>query len=219
MSRKSKDSNTAADRQALSSAQSNTAADRQALSSAECSTAADRQALSSAQSNTAADRQALSSAQSNTAADRQALVASLGAALQAYQRSTDAFDDQVARLLKLNRTDLRCLDWLFDGPKTAGQLADAIGLSTAATTTLLDRLEKRGLIQRVRDPLDRRKVLAQMTELGYRLTGQFYGPMAAEGGVMLARFTDAELTMLLNCLAATKEVTDRHLARIRQEKP
>src|SRR5882762_527484 len=76
-------------------------------------------------------------------ADRQVRIASLGTALQAYQRSTDAFDDQVARLLKLNRTDLRCLDWLFDGPKTAGQLAEAIGLSTAATTTLLDRLEDR----------------------------------------------------------------------------
>jgi DNA-binding MarR family transcriptional regulator len=154
---------------------------------------------------------------SSTAADRQALIASLGTALQAYQRSTDAFDDQVARLLKLNRTDLRCLDWLFDGPKTAGQLADAIGLSTAATTTLLDRLEKRGLIQRVRDAADRRKVLAEMTELGYRQSGQYYGPMAAEGATMLERFTDAELHMLLDCLAATKEVTDRHLARIRQE--
>src|SRR6267143_2755525 len=124
---------------------------------------------------------------SSSAADRRALVASLGTALQAYQRSTDAFDDQVARLLKLNRTDLRCLDWLFDGPKTAGQLADAIGLSTAATTSLLDRLEQRGLIQRVRDAADRRKVLAEMTELGYHLTGQYYGPMAAEGATMLAR--------------------------------
>jgi DNA-binding MarR family transcriptional regulator len=153
----------------------------------------------------------------SNAADRQARIASLGTALQAYQRSTDAFDDQVARLLKLNRTDLRCLDWLFAGPQTAGQLAEAIGLSTAATTTLLDRLEQRGLIQRVRDATDRRKVLAEMTDLGYRQTGQFYGPMAAEGAAMLARFSDEELTMLLSCLAATKEVTDRHLARLRQQ--
>src|SRR6266850_2573450 len=109
-------------------------------------------------SSTAADRQARIA---SPAADRQARIASLGTALQAYQRSTDAFDDQVARLLKLNRTDLRCLDWLFDGPKTAGQLSEAIGLSSAATTTLLDRLEQRGLIQRVRDAADRRKVLAE----------------------------------------------------------
>ncbi len=151
------------------------------------------------------------------AARRQALIASLGTALQAYQRSTDAFDDQVARLLKLNRTDLRCLDWLFDGPQTAGQLAEAIGLSSAATTTLLDRLEQRGLIRRVRDDADRRKVLAEMTELGYREAGQFYGPLAAEGQTMLARFSDDELQLLLDCLASTKEATDRHLARIRAQ--
>src|SRR5712691_3749255 len=133
-------------------------------------------------SSTTADRQASISAESRCAPDRQALISALGTALQAYQRSTDAFDDQVARLLKLNRTDLRCLDWLFDGPKTAGQLAEAIGLSSAATTALLDRLEHRGLVQRVRDAADRRKVLAEMTELGYRQSGQYYGPMAAEGG-------------------------------------
>src|SRR5258708_3754545 len=125
----------------------------------------------------------------SNAADRQVRIASLGIALRAYNRSPAALDDRLARLLKLNRTDLRCLDWLFDGPKTAGQLADAIGLSSAATTTLLDRLEQRGLIERVRDATDRRKVLAEMTELGYRPTGQFYGPMAAEGAPMLARFS------------------------------
>ena len=42
--------------------------------------------------------------------DRQALIAATGRAMQAYQRSTDAFDDAVAARLGLNRTDPRCLD-------------------------------------------------------------------------------------------------------------
>ena len=61
-------------------------------------------------------------------------------AMQRYQRSTQAFDDAVGRHLGLNPADLRCLDWLADGPKTAGQLAEATGLRPAATTTLIDRL-------------------------------------------------------------------------------
>src|SRR5919109_442954 len=112
---------------------------------------------------------------------RQALIAAVGMASQAFQRSSDAFDDMVAERLGLNRTDLRCLDWLFDGPKSAGQLAAATGLSSAATTTLLDRLERRGLVQRVRDTADRRKVLVEMTELGWQQTGEFYGPLAQHG--------------------------------------
>src|SRR5919206_1349809 len=125
---------------------------------------------------------------------RQALVRAVGTATQAFQRSTDAFDDAVARRLGLNRTDLRCLDWLYDGPKTASQLAAATALSSAATTTLVDRLERRGLVRRVRDTADRRKVLVEMTELGRRQTGEYYAPLAQEGARLLAQYTDAQLT-------------------------
>ena len=45
----------------------------------------------------------------------------VGRAMQAYQRSTQAFDDEVGRVLGLNPTDLRCLDWLTEGPMTADQ--------------------------------------------------------------------------------------------------
>jgi DNA-binding MarR family transcriptional regulator len=152
---------------------------------------------------------------SGRAARRQALVRAVGAATQAFQRSTDAFDDAVAQRLGLNRTDLRCLDWLYDGPKTAGQLAAATGLSSAATTTLLDRLERRGLVRRVRDAADRRKVLAEMTELGWRQTGAYYGPLAEEGARLLEQYTDAQLTAMRDHLVAATALIDRHRARIR----
>src|ERR1700737_1192265 len=126
-------------------------------------------------------------------AARQALIAAIGSATQAFQRSTDAFDDVVAQRLALNRTDLRCLDWLFDGPKTAGQLAGATGLTSAATTTLLDRLERRGLLRRVRDTTARRKVLVEMTELGWQQTNAYYLPLAHEGACLLEQYTEAQL--------------------------
>ena len=148
---------------------------------------------------------------------RQELVAAAGMASQAYQRSTHALDDAVAEALGLNQTDLRCLDWLFDGPKSAGQLAEATGLSTAATTALLDRLEARGLVRRVRDTADRRKVLAEMTELGQQTAGRFYGPLASEGALLLERFSDDELVRVLDFLYAATELTDRHRARIRDQ--
>ena len=40
---------------------------------------------------------------------RQALTTEVGRALQAYQRSTQAFDDEVGRILGLNPTDLRSI--------------------------------------------------------------------------------------------------------------
>jgi DNA-binding MarR family transcriptional regulator len=150
-------------------------------------------------------------------ASRQALVAAVGGATQLFQRSTDAFDDAVADRMGLNRTDLRCLDWLFEGPRTAGQLAAAVGLSSAATTTLLDRLEGRGLVRRTPDRADRRKVLVEMTELGRQQAGAFYGPLAEEGGRMLEQYSDAQLAAMRDHLVAAAALLDDHRARITRE--
>jgi len=147
---------------------------------------------------------------------RQALIGEVGNAMQAYQRSVEAFDDTVGKRLGLNPTDLRCLDWLFDGAKSAGELSEATGLSSAATTTMIDRLEVKGLIGRVRDVADRRKVLVAMTPRGRERTGQLYGPMVIEGNKILARFSDDELALLRDFLVATRELTDRHRARLRK---
>ncbi|MEO7351908.1 MAG: MarR family transcriptional regulator, partial [Marmoricola sp.] len=95
------------------------------------------------------------------ARSRQVAVDGVGDAMQRYQRSVQAFDDAVGRHLDLGPTDLRCLDWLVDGPKTAGQLSAATGLRPAATTALIDRLEKKGWVERFRSELDRRQVLVQ----------------------------------------------------------
>jgi DNA-binding MarR family transcriptional regulator len=145
---------------------------------------------------------------------RQALVAALGAAVQAYQRSTDALDDVVARRLGVNRTDLRCLDWLFEGPRAVGELARATGLSSAATTTLLDRLEDKGLVRRVRDGADRRKVLVELTEPGRRRVTGLYGPLVAEGVALLERYSDDELALLRAYLEQNRELTDGYRARL-----
>ena len=145
---------------------------------------------------------------------RQAIIGELGRALQAYQRSTQAFDDTVGRRLGLGPSDVRCLDWLADGPKTAGQLSQATGLRPAATTALIDRLVAKGLVERVRDDTDRRQVLVQMTELGHARTWELYGPLAMEGRKLLARLRISDLDLMLRQLESMRELTDRHRARL-----
>ena len=148
------------------------------------------------------------------APSRQDLVDALGLAVQPYQRSTQAFDDTVGRRLGLGPSDVRCLDWLADGPKTAGQLSQATGLRPAATTALIDRLVAKGLVERVRDDTDRRQVLVQMTELGHARTWELYGPLAMEGRKLLARLRISDLDLMLRQLESMRELTDRHRARL-----
>ncbi|MCC6167847.1 MAG: MarR family transcriptional regulator [Caldilineaceae bacterium] len=147
---------------------------------------------------------------------RQELIDALSRAVNAYERSNDALDDAVADHLDINRTDLRCLDWLFDGPMAAGQLAEAAGLSSAAMTTLLDRLEAKGLVRRVRATSDRRKVLVEMTQRCRRLAAELYGPIVAEGATLLEPLSDAELMLLRDFLMTSRALTDKHRARIRR---
>jgi DNA-binding MarR family transcriptional regulator len=145
---------------------------------------------------------------------RQAAIEGVGNAMQRYQRSVQAFDDAVGRHLGLGPADLRCLDWLVDGPKTAGQLSSATGLRPAATTALIDRLEKKGWVERIRSAADRRQVLVQMTAEGQERTWAAYRPMVEEGTSLLDRFTVAELDLMRRHLDAIRELTDRHRERL-----
>ena len=141
---------------------------------------------------------------------RQTLLGEVGLAMQRYQRSVQAFDDAVGRRLRLGPADLRCLDWLADGPKTAGQLATATGLRPAATTALIDRLTRKGLVERVRSDTDRRQVIVQMTPQGAEQTGALYRPLVEEGQHLMAGLTDRDLALMRDYLNVITELTDRH---------
>ncbi|WP_439383945.1 MarR family winged helix-turn-helix transcriptional regulator [Amycolatopsis lexingtonensis] len=68
---------------------------------------------------------------------------------------------RIAERMGLSGTDHKTFDLVIQsgGPLTAGRIAELTGLSTGAVTGVIDRLEKVGLVRRVRDPEDRRKVL------------------------------------------------------------
>jgi DNA-binding MarR family transcriptional regulator len=151
--------------------------------------------------------------------DRQPLITEVGAAMREYQRVTDALDDAVAERFGVNRTDLRHLDLLFDGPLSAGQLAERSGLSPAAMTTLVDRLTKKGYVRRSRDEHDRRRVFVELTEQARTAAWQLYGPIMQEGEELLAGYTDEQLTLIRDFLVADRELSERHHDRIRGLNP
>lgn len=58
--------------------------------------------------------------------------------------------------------------WDHDGP-TQAELSRAVGIETASSTTILDELERRAFVTRVRNPDDRRKINVYLTEAGRAL--------------------------------------------------
>jgi DNA-binding MarR family transcriptional regulator len=149
--------------------------------------------------------------------DRRALIEAVGAALRGYQRATDALDDAIAERFGINRTDLRHLDLLYEGPLSAGQLSERSGLSPAAMTTLIDRLERKGYVRRVRDANDRRRVFVELTDQAKKAAWEMYGPVAKEGQQLLAEYTDEQLEMMRDFLCADRALSERHHKRIKKE--
>ena len=71
---------------------------------------------------------------------------------------------RMARRMGVNVSDMTAILWLSEhGPVGGAELARRLGISTAATTVLLDRLELAGYVERVRDTADRRRVRVTVT--------------------------------------------------------
>jgi len=87
--------------------------------------------------------------------------------LMALRRITRAIDLHSRRLLQshgLTGPQALLLKSLLDGGETSvGSLAQRISLSQATVTDILNRLEKRGLVRRVRSEVDRRRVYVEAT--------------------------------------------------------
>src|SRR5688572_998841 len=71
---------------------------------------------------------------------------------------------RASRDMDMNLTDLRALQHVIareqsDDPVTPRSLASALGISTASTTKLLDRLCASGHLERLPHPSDRRSVV------------------------------------------------------------
>lgn len=92
-------------------------------------------------------------------------LAALGEVYPRYLNAVVLHGLATAQALGMGPTDLYAMGALaLEGRLTSGELAVRTGLTTGATTRLIDRLEQRGLVRRVFDPEDRRRVLVEAVE-------------------------------------------------------
>jgi DNA-binding MarR family transcriptional regulator len=87
------------------------------------------------------------------------------AALEASRESSTQavfFHTSMAERVGLGATEEKTLGLLGKlGPLTAGEIATHTGLTTPSVTGLIDRLERKGMVQRVHDSHDRRRVIVE----------------------------------------------------------
>jgi DNA-binding MarR family transcriptional regulator len=147
---------------------------------------------------------------------REQLLEQLSAEVRASQVAQDMVDQAVADLMGVHRTDMRCMDVLDQrGRLTAGQLAEASGLTTGAVTAMIDRMERAGFVTRVRDPEDRRRVFVELTPEAKEAGRKLYEPLAKAWPEVAKRYSDHDLAVLLDFVKEGHQMNLRMAADVR----
>jgi DNA-binding MarR family transcriptional regulator len=125
------------------------------------------------------------------------------------------FHQAVAERLGLHPTDLKCLDLAAsEEPLTAGRLAELAGLTTAAITSVLDRLEKTGFVRRERDLNDRRKVIVRPLPDRWAEVAALFKPLDSATRKLLGSYSLREQALIRDFAERMERVLGRETARL-----
>src|SRR6516164_3555171 len=153
----------------------------------------------------------------STPKSRRALLLRFSNLGRALSTQTVFLHQAIAQTFGLNATDTKCVDLLLAHPGepiTAGWLSAATGLTTGAITHILDRLEKRKLIERVRDARDRRKVFIQVRAESLAPFAPRYEAMGQAFMAVADRYKDEELQVICDYMERNLEVSRAELGKL-----
>ncbi|MFD0373352.1 MarR family transcriptional regulator [Streptomyces sp. NPDC059071] len=111
----------------------------------------------------------------------------------------------------MHPTDVRALICLLDAERagtdvTPGVLGAQLGLNSAGTTSVIDRLERLGHLARVRDERDRRRVLLRVEDGAKELGRSWFGPLIESTVGLLADFDARETEAVRRFLTGVRDL-------------
>ena len=141
-------------------------------------------------------------------------------ALRRYGTESSRLAHTFAARHGLQPTDLQALVTItsaegHEQAVTPGQLRNHLGLSSAGTSYVIDRLEDAGHIKRTRgNSVDGRLVHLVPTEHGIATAMAFFGPLSNVAEDRMNQLTVSELTAVAQFLEAIVTTTENHVAAL-----
>lgn len=138
------------------------------------------------------------------------------AAVKEYGVGLTLFRHAMSEFAGLNPTDMECLRFLFlNGVATPSVLARQTGLTSGATTAMLDRLQRAGLVERGPNPDDRRGALVTpAASASARMAGWFESARKAQDA-LLSAYSAAELETIADAFERFARLWDEERAKLR----
>ena len=130
-------------------------------------------------------------------------------ALRRLIRAVDLHSRRLAQTHGLTSPQALILKEAAAGPpRPAGEIARRVSLSQATVTDILNRLEKRGLLTRVRSTQDKRRVLVEATPAGRELMRSSPPLLQERFSERFMRLQDWEQSLLLAALQRIAAMMD-----------
>lgn len=118
-------------------------------------------------------------------------------AVRDYGIHLTLFRNAMSEWAGVNVTDMECLRLLFlKGTASPSELARHTGLTSGATTAMLDRLEKAGLIERQPNPDDRRGSRIAPTKSSSEKVASWFESARRAQDEMIAGYSEEELAII-----------------------
>ena len=134
-----------------------------------------------------------------------------------YGISTVLFRHIIGDALGVNVTDMECLGILFHkGVATPSELSAHTGLSSGATTAMLNRLERGKLIERKPNPDDRRGTLIVVVKETARKVAPLFKSVRQAQNELTSRYTKAELEILDSFFTASTAMWESERDKLRE---
>ena len=119
----------------------------------------------------------------------------------------------------LNATDMECLRLLFmKGVATPSELARHTGLTSGATTAMLDRLEKAGLIERRPNPDDRRGTLIAPAKSGAERAASWFESTRKALEELISSYSASELEIIADVFERFTKLWDQEREKVRRDR-
>ena len=132
----------------------------------------------------------------------------------------DVIGQATAGRLGVNQTDLICLQLLhLRGPMSAGEVATALGLTTAAISAMATRLEAGGYARREMDPKDRRRVLLHALPSGVDKAYGLFDGLYQASTRLNADYDERDVRMLVELLGRFRRLIAEHTTVVRGAPP
>jgi DNA-binding MarR family transcriptional regulator len=135
------------------------------------------------------------------------LVERVGIAVRKMGAQSVLTSRTVADRFGMHITDLEVLDLIFlRGQVSAGELAEATGLTSGSVTALIDRLADAGYVERCDDPSDRRKVLVRIRPENIEPIKATYTSMQRRMFALWSSFEPRDLEAVIEFITRSTEL-------------